>query len=776
MTDGSRHEGMSSKPIRITVSGLTPGETEVVGWVTRGLTNKSIASQLHVSSRTVHDMLRVPCVLSKSRDGNLSCRLLGDRLNLRRNGDKETAMGTARKIISSQLRTWQHSARTLTLLGMCFSLLVGCSTGENNSEPGNNGHARNGTAGTATLLPSVKVINSTQADYVTSQTATTWTLRTGSSVHPGDVLLLEDEAVKVVSVDTSSEQTVLTVTPAQIQDVFSQLSLKQSLDLTNARFTPDPSGTIPAALGPPTVDTASLAAISATDTLSLKIPYNKPPWTASLEFKLVGKVDLDYDNSNDNGITGTLDVTGIAQGEAAFGGEGTILFDLREIPLGKLYFPIPLSVVDSLFNVVGIRVASIQVPLFIGAKAKTDIAFQVGVKGFAQTQLITRYDATSGFSVSGPTLTGTLKLNGLPSETVPTAPATATVMVGPYVHARPQLLILGKVASIGADVTVGLYGKGEIKSIVFPPFYCLNLTPVVGSDASGFFKGYIPNANMQTSWGPYPDPPVNNELTIGSPFLYPASVGESGCSSIRFSKSTYTVSQTDRTASINVSRTGDPSAPVTVQYATSNGTAVAGQDYTAVSGTLTFNPMDTAKTFTIPILNNPTNQGGTVNLTLSQPSAGTELGTPSTAVLTIASGISGTWKGPFSLKHAVECSWHDQGTLSMTILQNGTNFSGSWSRNWPTIVVGPAFCEDRGSPNGTPNTSSGGVSGTLTTAGDVTTLIGTFTLCEACGGENTPVTESWTATLGVDLRTMTGKWDSMSYSNVGTSSFTLTKQ
>jgi hypothetical protein len=112
----------------------------------------------------------------------------------------------------------------------------------------------------------------------------------------------------------------------------------------------------------------------------------------------------------------------------------------------------------------------------------------------------------------------------------------------------------------------------------------------------------------------------------------------------------------------------------------------------------------------------------------------------------------------------------------MTILQNGTSFSGSWSRNWPTIVVGPAYCEDRGSPNGTLNTSSGDVSGTLTTSGDVTTLIGTFTLCDACGGGNMPVTESWTATLGVDPNTMIGKWNSMSYSNVGTSSFTLTKE
>lgn len=53
MTDGPPQETVSPKPIRIAVSGLTPGETEVVRWVARGLTNKSIASQLHVSSRTV---------------------------------------------------------------------------------------------------------------------------------------------------------------------------------------------------------------------------------------------------------------------------------------------------------------------------------------------------------------------------------------------------------------------------------------------------------------------------------------------------------------------------------------------------------------------------------------------------------------------------------------------------------------------------------------------------------------------------------------------------
>jgi Ca2+-binding RTX toxin-like protein len=40
----------------------------------------------------------------------------------------------------------------------------------------------------------------------------------------------------------------------------------------------------------------------------------------------------------------------------------------------------------------------------------------------------------------------------------------------------------------------------------------------------------------------------------------------------------------------------DPDEPVTVNYATSDGTAMAGSDYTATSGTLTFNPLSTTPT------------------------------------------------------------------------------------------------------------------------------------------------------------------------------------
>lgn len=74
---------------------------------------------------------------------------------------------------------------------------------------------------------------------------------------------------------------------------------------------------------------------------------------------------------------------------------------------------------------------------------------------------------------------------------------------------------------------------------------------------------------------------------------------------------------------------------MTVNYATSNGTATAGSDYTATSGTLTFNPGQTSRTFTVPIIDDSLNEvDETVNLTLSNPSNAT-LGSPATATLTI---------------------------------------------------------------------------------------------------------------------------------------------
>ena len=70
-----------------------------------------------------------------------------------------------------------------------------------------------------------------------------------------------------------------------------------------------------------------------------------------------------------------------------------------------------------------------------------------------------------------------------------------------------------------------------------------------------------------------------------------------------------------------VSLTPAASDTVTVDYATSDGTATAGEDYTATSGTLTFTAGDTTKMVSVPITDDTVDDGGeTFTLTLSNAS------------------------------------------------------------------------------------------------------------------------------------------------------------
>ncbi|HEX3185742.1 MAG TPA: Calx-beta domain-containing protein [Pyrinomonadaceae bacterium] len=105
--------------------------------------------------------------------------------------------------------------------------------------------------------------------------------------------------------------------------------------------------------------------------------------------------------------------------------------------------------------------------------------------------------------------------------------------------------------------------------------------------------------------------------------------------SVQFFASRYFVFEQDGLATITVSRTTGTAETGSVDYATSNGTALAGSDFTASSGTLTFGPGETFKTFTVPTIDDVTDENTeTVNLTLSNP-IGLTLGTQNTAVLNV---------------------------------------------------------------------------------------------------------------------------------------------
>src|SRR4029078_3486494 len=62
-------------------------------------------------------------------------------------------------------------------------------------------------------------------------------------------------------------------------------------------------------------------------------------------------------------------------------------------------------------------------------------------------------------------------------------------------------------------------------------------------------------------------------------------------------------------ATFNVALSPAAIGTVTVGFATANGTATAGSDYVASSGTLTFNPGNTVKTVTVAVNGDTTGEG-----------------------------------------------------------------------------------------------------------------------------------------------------------------------
>jgi len=106
---------------------------------------------------------------------------------------------------------------------------------------------------------------------------------------------------------------------------------------------------------------------------------------------------------------------------------------------------------------------------------------------------------------------------------------------------------------------------------------------------------------------------------------------------IQFEFNQYWVQENEATLTVKVLRGNDVDLPLfTVDYATTNLTAIAGQDYTETRGTLTFAAGETVKTITVPIEydeQQEANKG--FRLTLSNPSAGLVLGPNARANVTI---------------------------------------------------------------------------------------------------------------------------------------------
>ncbi|MCL4869690.1 MAG: carbohydrate-binding protein [Anaerolineae bacterium] len=190
--------------------------------------------------------------------------------------------------------------------------------------------------------------------------------------------------------------------------------------------------------------------------------------------------------------------------------------------------------------------------------------------------------------------------------------------------------------------------------------------------------------NITVPWVVFSQGPriLRLEIVNGGAYFDYIQVQTTSGTTIQFNNSSYVVFENDGQAIITVDLGSVVSQPVSVNYATSNGTAIAGADYTATSGTLTIPAGQNSGTFSIPIINN-TIAGPpfkTVNLALSNPVNG-QLGVQTTAVLNIIDDECSF--GPYNVPGRVEaenftCGGQATGYNDTTPGNQGTSSYRFW--------------------------------------------------------------------------------------------------
>lgn len=232
---------------------------------------------------------------------------------------------------------------------------------------------------------------------------------------------------------------------------------------------------------------------------------------------------------------------------------------------------------------------------------------------------------------------------------------------------------------------------------------------VVGGVASCVFPGAVAAGTYYV---------MLSAVTDFSGYSLYASHGSNPPGTLAFTQSTSTIGEAGGTATLLVTRSGGSNGAISVSYATANGTATAGSDYTAKSGTLSWAAGDTAaKSITVSVLNDSTAEPTeTLQVVLSKPTNGATLGSPSSAALSIADNDSDPGVLAFSV--ASYTVSESATTVSLTVTRTGGKY-GVVTANYATVadtaVAGSDFVAKSGTLTwGNGDAASKTVSVTLT--------------------------------------------------------------
>jgi PKD repeat protein len=304
------------------------------------------------------------------------------------------------------------------------------------------------------------------------------------------------------------------------------------------------------------------------------------------------------------------------------------------------------------------------VPIYPGVAGKADATVLLALSGATGAQLGT---SAAVLIIADPLMSGTLD-----------SFTSGTIMLGSTTYS---------VMENAGSVMVPVYRDGASCNTILVGYATANSTGAAGVDytaVSGTLVWVAGDTASKTITIPIIDnsiPQTNRTFTItlinpqgaaavGSPSSATITIiDDDKPGTVQLSATNYSVMQHAAYASIPVTRTGGSLGAVSVQYSTSNGTGIAGIDYVAASGSLSWASGDSAsKTFKVyPIAGTLVASNKTVTLRLSGVTGGATLGR-NRSTLTIVNDnqpgtlafIAGTFSGP-----------ENSGTIALTVSRTG---------------------------------------------------------------------------------------------------------
>jgi uncharacterized delta-60 repeat protein len=231
----------------------------------------------------------------------------------------------------------------------------------------------------------------------------------------------------------------------------------------------------------------------------------------------------------------------------------------------------------------------------------------------------TTFKATATDAAANTSACSTTSITYTEDSTPPPAPTLSeTDPVSPANENNPEIK-----GSAEAGSTVNLYTTSDctgspVATGSAADFSSPGITVSVGNNTTTTFKGTATDAAGNTS-----PCSVSITYTEDSP-------------TVQFEQGSYSFDEDAGTVNITVTRSGSEASEVSVEYGVTGGTATHGTDFILASGTLTFGPGELSKLISLTITNDSAQEPAeTAQVTLSDPSAGTELGPNAVTTVTI---------------------------------------------------------------------------------------------------------------------------------------------